>query len=69
VERVRRFTQLPVAVGFGISKPEQVRAIWEIADGAVVGSAIVSEMEKIGNSGELPSRISQFCRSLCGLES
>jgi tryptophan synthase alpha chain len=69
VERVRKFTQLPVAVGFGISRPEQVRSIWEIADGAVVGSAIVSEMEKMGNSRELPSRIGQFCRFLCGLDS
>jgi len=64
VERVRRFTQLPVAVGFGISKPEQVRAIWEIADGAVVGSAIVAEMEKIEAVNEIPARISKFCRYL-----
>jgi tryptophan synthase alpha chain len=64
VERVRKCTQLPVAVGFGISKPEQVRAIWEVADGAVVGSAIVAEMEKIESAEELPSRIGQFCRTL-----
>ncbi len=64
VERVRKFTQLPVAVGFGISKPEQVRAIWEIADGAVVGSAIVAEMEKIADAKEIPSRIGKFCLSL-----
>ena len=66
VERVRKFTRLPVAVGFGISKPEQVRAVWEIADGAVVGSAIVSEMEKIANPKELSSRIGKFCRFLTG---
>jgi tryptophan synthase alpha chain len=69
VERVRRFSQLPVAVGFGISKPEQVRAVWEIADGAVVGSAIVAEMEKIANPKELPSRIGKFCRFLTGAQS
>jgi len=40
VERVRRFTQLPVAVGFGISRPEQVQAIWEISDAAVVGAPL-----------------------------
>ncbi|MBN1567110.1 MAG: tryptophan synthase subunit alpha [Acidobacteria bacterium] len=67
VERVRRFTRLPVAVGFGISGPEQVRAIWEIADGAVVGSAIVSEMGKIKNPKEIPSGIGEFCRYLIGL--
>ena len=67
VERVRKFTQLPVAVGFGISKPEQVQAIWKIADGAVVGSAIVAEMEKITNPSELLSKIGGFCRHLTSL--
>jgi tryptophan synthase alpha chain len=69
VQRVRKFTPLPIAVGFGISKPEQVRAVWNIADGAVVGSAIVAEMEKIENTKELPSRIGQFCRYLIGIQS
>ena len=66
IQRVRKFTQLPVAVGFGISKPEQVRAIWEIADGAVVGSAIVAEMERMQNPNEIPSKIGAFCRHLTG---
>ncbi len=64
VERVRKFTRLPVAVGFGISTPEQVQAVWRIADGAVVGSAIVSEMEKIAQPGEIPARIGKFCHWL-----
>jgi tryptophan synthase alpha chain len=51
-------------VGFGISKPEHVRAVWDIADGAVVGSAIVSEMEKINNPQQIPSRVADFCRWL-----
>ncbi|MBI2570934.1 MAG: tryptophan synthase subunit alpha [Candidatus Schekmanbacteria bacterium] len=42
VRRVRRETELPVAVGFGISTPEQVARIARIADGAVVGSALMS---------------------------
>lgn len=66
VERVRRHTSLPVAVGFGISRPEQVRSVWEIADGAVVGSAIVAEMENIKKPDDIPSRIGQFCRWLSG---
>jgi tryptophan synthase alpha chain len=66
VERVRRYTQLPIAVGFGISKPEQVRAVWEISDGAVVGSAIVAEMEKTDDAGMIPSRVAKFCRWLIG---
>jgi tryptophan synthase alpha chain len=64
VKRVRDCTQLPVAVGFGISRPEHVRAVWEIADGAVVGSAIVAEMEKAANPREIPSTIGNFCRRL-----
>lgn len=64
VGRVRRYTELPVAVGFGISRPEHVRAVWKVADGAVVGSAIVSEMEKTSNPNEIPSAIAKFCRWL-----
>ncbi len=61
VERVRRHTKLPVAVGFGISRPEHVREVWKIADGAVVGSAIVAEMEKIARPGDIPSAVAKFC--------
>jgi tryptophan synthase alpha chain len=50
VERVRRFSYLPVAVGFGISSPEQVAEVWQHADAAVVGSRIVAEIES--NAGE-----------------
>ena len=46
VSRVRRFTDLPVAVGFGISTREQILDVWRFADAAVVGSAIVSEIER-----------------------
>ena len=45
VERVRRFTNLPLAVGFGISNPLQVREVQAVADAAVVGSAIVHAIE------------------------
>ena len=41
VERVRAATEVPVAVGFGISTPEQARAVAEVADGVIVGSRIV----------------------------
>ena len=46
VRRVKRKSKLPVVVGFGVSKPEHVRAIGQIADGIVVGSAIVLAIEK-----------------------
>jgi len=46
VRRVRRFTSLPIAVGFGISLPGQVSALGGLADAAVVGSALVAEIEQ-----------------------
>ena len=44
-ERIRRYTQLPVAVGFGISNAEHVAQVAEFADAAVVGSVIVELIE------------------------
>jgi tryptophan synthase alpha chain len=64
VNRVRRFSELPVAVGFGISTPEQVAATWRFADAAVVGSAIVSEIEREKGNPKLVSHIGDFCRRL-----
>jgi tryptophan synthase alpha chain len=64
VKRVRGVSALPVAVGFGISTPEQVRQVWRFADAAVVGSAIVNEIERIGNSPDLLKRVGEFARSL-----
>jgi tryptophan synthase alpha chain len=46
VKRIRRFSKLPVAVGFGISTPEQFEAVGKFAEGAVVGSAIVHVIEQ-----------------------
>ena len=50
VQRCRRFTDLPVAVGFGVSTPEHVADVWQHADAAVVGSRIVAEIES--NTGD-----------------
>ena len=66
VHRVRSVSDLPVAVGFGISTAEQVRAVWRFADAAVVGSAIVREIENVANSSDLTRRIGEFARSLVG---
>ena len=64
VQRVRSVSDLPVAVGFGVSTAEQVRKIWRFADAAVVGSAIVREIERLTGSPNLVSRIGEFARSL-----
>lgn len=55
VERIRQFSDLPVAVGFGISNSQQVAETLEYADAAVVGSAIVAEIMKLApNADEIP---------------
>ncbi len=64
VKRARAVSDLPVAVGFGISTPEQVRSVWRFADAAVVGSAIVREIENLRDSPDLVKRVGEFARSL-----
>lgn len=64
VSRARKFTQLPLAVGFGISTREQVAEVGEIADGVVVGSALVRTVEKFNNSDKLETEVEEFTRDL-----
>jgi len=64
VKRIRSVSDLPIAVGFGISNPEQVRSVWSFADAAVVGSAIVKQIENLRNSPDLVKHIGNFARSL-----
>lgn len=63
VERVRRYTDLPVAVGFGVSNAGHVAEVGEFADAAVIGSAIVANIEKAGRA-EAPSSIARFIQGL-----
>jgi tryptophan synthase alpha chain len=64
VNRVRTVSDLPVAVGFGISKAEHVAEVWRYADAAVVGSAIVKMIEDKSGNGDLVREIGQFTASL-----
>lgn len=64
VGRVRNFTDLPVAVGFGLSKRAQVAEVWNYADAAVVGSAIVNEIANAGTSKDAVDRVRAFVRGL-----
>jgi tryptophan synthase alpha chain len=64
VQRIRTATDLPVAVGFGISTSEQVKEVWRFADAAVVGSAFVREIERLNGAQDLPDRLGDFARSL-----
>jgi tryptophan synthase alpha chain len=64
VKRVRRFTDLPVAVGFGVSSPEHVAEIWRHADAAVVGSRLVAEIENSAGDPNLVAKVGALVRSL-----
>jgi tryptophan synthase alpha chain len=64
VRRVRKFTTLPVAVGFGISQPTHVTVLGGIADAAVVGSALMSEVEKSPSPDQAASAVAAKIASL-----
>jgi tryptophan synthase alpha chain len=59
---VRKHTNLPIAAGFGISRPEHMKALRGAADAAVVGSAIVSEIERGGDPVALVKELLKACR-------
>jgi tryptophan synthase alpha chain len=66
VQRLRAFTQpagIPIAVGFGISTPEQVAAVGQFADAAIVGSALVQLIER-SSCAEAPAAVGRFIASL-----
>jgi len=62
VRRLRKFTKLPIAVGFGISTAQQFAAVGEFADAAVVGSAIVETIER--NPGKEAESVAKFIQQL-----
>ena len=64
VSRIKAATTLPVAVGFGISTPEQAKTVAGLADGVVVGSAIVKIIEKNGAAKDLAGKVHDFVKPL-----
>lgn len=64
VAEIRKYTKLPIAVGFGISSPEQTRAMARIGDGVVVGSALVKLIDAGSRRRGLTDRVRGFVRSL-----
>ena len=62
--RIRRHTDLPIAVGFGVSNPEQARAVAACAEAVVVGSAVVNQIGTYGRSPEMVDRVSAMVREL-----
>jgi tryptophan synthase alpha chain len=62
--KIRAHTKLPIAVGFGISNPEQARAVAASAEAIVVGSAVVNQIAQHGKTKELVPRVTEFVKSL-----
>jgi tryptophan synthase alpha chain len=61
---MREVSDLPVAVGFGISNAQQVADVWRYADAVVVGSAIVAEIERLGAAPDVAGTVGEFARKL-----
>lgn len=61
---IRQHTTLPIAVGFGISNPEQAKTVAANADAIVVGSAVVNQIAALGKSPDLVPRVQAFVQSL-----
>ena len=68
VERIREVTDMPVAIGFGLSRPEHLAEVGAWADAAVVGSGLVRVIEEYGTAPELIDHVSRYVRWLKGLE-
>jgi tryptophan synthase alpha chain len=64
VAKIRAHTSLPIAVGFGVSNPEQAKLVAQNADAVVVGSAVVNQIAENGKSKELVKRVGKFVKSL-----
>ena len=66
VDRIRAASGLPVAIGFGLSRPEHVREVGKYADAAVVGSALVSTIAREADSADLPAAVEHYVAWLKG---
>jgi len=64
VKKIGKITKLPVAVGFGISKPQQAREIARFADGVVIGSAVVRLIDENKNNPDLVRIVSNYTREI-----
>jgi len=64
MERIRKLTDLPVVIGFGITSAEQVKELSPFADGLVVGSALVRLIEEHAHSIRLHTVVADYIRNL-----
>jgi tryptophan synthase alpha chain len=66
IKALKQLTDRPICVGFGISKPEHVKQLSDVADGAIVGSAVVKRITQHGSDGPqaIAKAVSDYCREL-----
>jgi tryptophan synthase alpha chain len=64
VAKIRAHTTLPIAVGFGVSNPEQAKLVAQEGDAVVVGSAIVNQIAANGKSADLVAKVAAFVQTL-----
>ncbi len=64
VEKIRRYSTLPIAVGFGISTPEQAAQVAALADAVVVGSAIVRRIGELANDSDIGPKLRELVRPM-----
>lgn len=64
LRRIKKITKKPLCVGFGISNPSQIREIYRLADGVIVGSAVIKNIKKNINSPKLTKSVARFVRGL-----
>jgi tryptophan synthase alpha chain len=64
IEQIRKFTDLPVGIGFGISSPEHVREVAEYSDAVIVGSSIIKIIERNSTDPDLISQVGDFVHKL-----
>ena len=64
VEKIRKVTNVPVAVGFGVATPEDAAKVAAIADGVIVGSAIVKQIATHHQKPDMVKHVATFVRSL-----
>ena len=62
MEVIRRNAEVPCAIGFGISTPEQAKKMADLSDGAIVGSAIIKLLEKYGT--DAPKYVGEYVASM-----
>ena len=64
LKRIKKVTKKPLCVGFGVSNPNQIRQIYRLADGVIVGSAVIGRIKKNINSPDLIKKVAGFLRYL-----